>query len=64
MFPQLQAVMKRSTFLLVRRSLRVFSTTPAETPTPKDNAGAINLKSSGTHKVNDLERKVKVIIKH
>lgn len=51
--------MKRSTFLLVRRNLRVFSTTPAETPKePKNNAGATNLKSSGTHKVNNLERKV------
>lgn len=57
--------MKRSTFLLVRRNLRVFSTTPAETPKePKNNAGATNLKSSGTHKVNNLERKVKVIFKH
>lgn len=61
MFLQLQAAMKRSTFLLVRRNLRVFSTSPAETP--KDNAGATKLKSSGTHKVNELERKVGVIIK-
>lgn len=63
MFLQIiQSAPKRAASILMRRSLRVFSTSPVESPKDKtDNAGAAKLKSAGTHKVDGLEKRVNVI---